>query len=330
MKTLASHRSSPSWFRLKQAVAVALVVAPSFGAVTSSAQSLPPVYPEVGPTTHFINQDTIIGGFPEPAWYKANIPFIDLPDQTVENVYYYRWRVTHEAQKYTGAKNGYIETEFLGPVFYSAPYGGISAAAGHHISEARWVRDRRYLDDYIRFWLRGDGSSAKPANDGVNPNTTDWAHEYSFWAGSALLGRVEVTGDVGFATDLLPDLITFYSRWSPQFNQQLGLYWQTPVWDAMESSASSFQSPDPYHGGNGYRPTINAYQFGDARAISILAALKGDLKTSLQFTSQAVQLQRAQDMYLWDPSTNFYKHVMRDNNPGLTKIVDREEIGFVP
>ncbi len=242
------------------------------------AQTPPPVYPVVGPTTQFINQDAVIGSFPEPAWYKANIPFIDLPDQTIENVYYYRWRVTHEAQKYTGAKNGWIETEFLGPVFYSAPYGGISAAAGHHIAEARWIRDQRYLDDYIRFWLIGDGASAKPANEGVNPNTTDWAHEYSFWAGSALLQRVEVTGNLGFATDLVPALINFYNGWSPQFNPQLGLYWQTPVWDAMEFSASSYQSPDPYHGGNGYRPTINAYQFGDAKAISILAALKRDLR----------------------------------------------------
>ncbi|HXM02181.1 MAG TPA: discoidin domain-containing protein, partial [Chthoniobacterales bacterium] len=108
------------------------------------------------------------------------------------------------------------------------------------------------------------------------------------------------------------------------------LYWQTPVWDAMEYSASSYQSPDPYHGGNGYRPTINAYQFGDAKAIGILAALKGDLATSVQFAVQAAKLQLAQDQYLWDPTTNFYKHVMQANNPSLTKIVDREEIGFVP
>lgn len=330
MKPLGSFLALPLRHAIKPHLTFAIAMAPIFSASTLMAQTPPPVYPEVGPTTQFINQDAVIGSFPEPAWYKANIPFIDLPDQTIENVYYYRWRVTHEAQKYTGAKNGWIETEFLGPVFYSAPYGGISAAAGHHIAEARWIRDQRYLDDYIRFWLTGDGASAKPPDEGVNPNTTDWAHEYSFWAGSALLQRVEVTGNLGFATDLVPALINFYNGWSAQLNSQLGLYWQTPVWDAMEFSASSYQSPDPYHGGNGYRPTINAYQFGDAKAISILAALKGDLATSLQFIKQAVKLQLAQDQYLWDPTTNFYKHVMRDNNPSLTKIVDREEIGFVP
>lgn len=330
MKPFPFGGAMPFRHAVKQSVCLAFAIVPLFGTATVLAQAPGPVYPDVGPTTHFIDQDAVLGGFPEPAWYRANVPFVDLPDDVVQNVYYYRWRVAHEAQKYTGAKNGWIVTEFLGPVSYSAPYGGISAAAGHHIAEARWIRDRRYLDDYLRFWLTGDGASAKPADDSVNLNTTDWAHEYSFWAGSALLQRVEVTGDVGFATDLLPQLITFYDRWSPQFNQQLGLYWQTPVWDAMEYSASSYQSPDPYHGGDGYRPTINAYQFGDAKAISVLADFKGDRATSAQFNEKAIRLQRAQEQYLWDPTTSFYKHVMRDNNPGLTKIVDREEIGFVP
>jgi hypothetical protein len=86
-------------------------------------------------------------------------PFVDLPDQTIESVYYYRWRTAHEALKYTGAKNGWIETDFQPPVGYSAPYNAICAAAGHHIAEGRWIRDQRYLDDYIRYWLTGDGTT---------------------------------------------------------------------------------------------------------------------------------------------------------------------------
>jgi hypothetical protein len=191
MKQLGSFLATPCRRAVKHRLSVALAMAPIFSSTALVAQTPPPVYPEVGPTTQFINQDAVIGALPEPAWYKANIPFIDLPDKTIENVYYYRWRVAHEAQKYTGAKNGWIVTEFLGPVFYSAPYGGISAAAGHHIAEGRWIRDRRYLDDYIRYWLTGDGANAKPANEGVNPNTADWAHEYSFlgWVSIVATGR---------------------------------------------------------------------------------------------------------------------------------------------
>jgi hypothetical protein len=123
MKPFAFFQAARTAQVFNVGLSFALAGIPVFGPATSFAQTPPPVYPEVGPTTHFVNQDTVLSGFSEPAWYKANVPFIDLPAQTIENVYYYRWRVAHEAQKYTGAKNGWIVTEFLGPVFYSAPYG---------------------------------------------------------------------------------------------------------------------------------------------------------------------------------------------------------------
>src|SRR5690606_24795005 len=41
-------------------------------------------------------------------------------------------------------------------------------------------------------------------------------------------------------------------------------------------------------------------------------------------------LQSAQEALLWDEDAQFYKHVMRDDNFEHTKLVDREQIGFVP
>ena len=58
---------------------------------------------------------------------------------------------------------------------------------------------------------------------------------------SAIVNRAKVTGNITFATNLLPELIKFYDDWSDQFNSQLGLYWQTPLFDAMEYSASSYR-----------------------------------------------------------------------------------------
>jgi mannosylglycerate hydrolase MGH1-like protein/F5/8 type C domain-containing protein/glycosyl hydrolase family 65 len=290
----------------------------------------PDLYPPVGAGTNFLNHAALLGNVPEPAWYEANIPFVDVPDQEIRDTYYYRWRTFREALKYTGPKDGWIVSEFLGPVGYSAPNGGIVAAAGHHVYEGRWLRDNRYLDDYVDYWLRGSGAGPKPAEDFLNKNTTDWAHQYSFWAADAVAARAAVDGRSSYAADRLPDLIRQWQRWSPQFNDQLGLYWQTPVWDAMEYTASSYQSPDPYHGGDGYRPTLNAYQYGDAQAIAGLARAKGDIGTANQFEAAATALKANQERWLWDPATNFYKHVMRDGNPGRTKIVDREEIGFIP
>jgi hypothetical protein len=49
-----------------------------------------PVYPEIGPTTHFLDHGALIAGFAESGWYKANIPFIDIPDKQIQEIYYYR------------------------------------------------------------------------------------------------------------------------------------------------------------------------------------------------------------------------------------------------
>ncbi|WP_433616641.1 MGH1-like glycoside hydrolase domain-containing protein [Dactylosporangium sp. CA-139114] len=312
--------------------ALAAIVVPGTTPASATAVAPPPaVYPAVGPTTHILDHAALLGGVPEPAWYEANIPFVDLPDKDIQATYYYRWRTYKEALKYTGPKDGWIVSEFLGPVGYSAPYGGIDAAAAHHIYEGRWLRDQRYVDDYLDYWLRGSGSEAKPATDGLNDNTNDWAHQYSFWAADAAVARAEVSGDWRFLVDRLPDLRRQYEGWkTTNFDAQVGLYWQTPVWDAMEFTASSYQSADPYHGGDGYRPTINAYQYGDARAIALLLRKAGDPVTAARYEREAADLRANVERHLWDPSSSFYKHVMRDGNPSLTPIADREEIGFIP
>ncbi|MBM2615809.1 discoidin domain-containing protein [Actinoplanes sp. LDG1-06] len=280
-----------------------------------------------GKTTQFLDHRALLGGTtPEPDWYEANIPFVDLPDDEIEKTYYYRWRTFKEALKYTGPKDGWIVSEFLGPVGYSAPFGGIDAAAGHHIYEGRWLRDRRYLDDYLDYWLTGSGSEAKPATENLNKNTTDWAHQYSFWAVDAAVARAEVTGDWKFLIDRMPALERQYQGWKKtNFDATRGVYWQTPVWDAMEFTASSYQSDDPYHGGDGYRPTLNAYQYGDARALALLKRRTGDVAAARRYENEAAQLKAATDRVMWDGS--FYKHVMKGQD---TRIADREQIGFIP
>ncbi len=316
------------------AAAVSLTV---LGAATATA-SRPapgpaqpaPLYPSVGAGTHLIDENAKLAGVNDPDWYKANIPFLDVPDQQIEQVYYYRWRDYKEHLRYTDPQDGWISTEFLDCCGYAAPYQAIDAAAGHQISEGRWLRDQQYTDDYVKFWLTGPGASAKPQTDEDNADTSDWAHEYSFWLASAAYGQAEVTGDTSFITGLLPQLVKQWHGWDRQFNPAIGLYWSVPVWDAMEFSASSYASSDPYHGGAGYRPTLNSYQYGDAVAISKIAALAGDPRTSREYQQKASALQSAMQRYLYDSSSKFYYHVARDDNPSLAKLATREEIGFVP
>ena len=56
---------------------------------------------------------------------------------------------------YTGAQYGYMSSEFLHPVGYGAPYGGIVAAAGHHINDGRWLRTQQYGRDLVNYTVVG-------------------------------------------------------------------------------------------------------------------------------------------------------------------------------
>lgn len=316
-----------SWRRTRGVVAwLATAVLLGFPGVATAAENAP----APGGGTHFLDHAAALAGYADPAWYEANIPFVDLPDATMQSVYYYRWRVWKEHLRYTDPADGWISTEFLDCCGYAAPYQAINAAAGHQLTEGRWLRDPGYAQDYLRFWLTGPGAGPKPATDDVNADTTDWAHEYSVWLATSAYGQAQVSGDFAPLRELLPDLVRQYRGWDKQFNAQLGLYWSVPVWDAMEFSASSYESPEPYHGGAGYRPTLNSYQYGDAVAISRIADSVGDHRLAAEYAQRAAGLKASLQKWLWDPARGFYYAMPRDDNPEHRLSGSREQIGFVP
>ncbi|WP_224360321.1 MGH1-like glycoside hydrolase domain-containing protein [Hyalangium versicolor] len=270
--------------------------------------------------TQFLNPDSFLSGYAEPNWYKSNIPFFEAPDRQIQDVYYYRWYAFLQHIRYATPGVGYIVNEFVNSVWYSEKFDTINAAAGHHIYEARWLRDPRYLDDYETFWLRGGGG----------------VRQYSFWIADAFYARYLVNGDATFVKDLLPELVENFEAWSDHYEPSVGLYWQVPVWDASEYTIGSYQTNDPYHGGKGYRPSLNAYQYGDARAIAKLAQITGDSALASQYESRAAAIKATTQSKLWDPSRKFFFHMMRDNQaqaypyPEGTLLDGREHFGFVP
>ncbi|WP_433440802.1 MGH1-like glycoside hydrolase domain-containing protein [Nonomuraea sp. CA-141351] len=323
----------------RTAVALAMLaalVAPTALTLTpanAATPAPPPAYPEPGPGTAFLDHRALLAGYAEPEWYEANIPFLEVPDREIQDVYYYRWSTYKRHIRYTDSATGDIITEFHNAPGYAAPLGGIVAAAGHHVYEGRWLRDTRPLDDYLTYWLQGPGKSPKPKEEYLNKDTDDWAHEYAWWAADAAYQRYLVTGDASFVENLLPDLVRQYDKWGGQYDKDLGLYWSVPVWDAMEYTASSYETDpaDPYHGGAGYRPTLNAYQYGDARAIAAIARMRGDGALSRTFEQRAASLRDALHRYLWDPERQFFYHKARaDLDPQRKLVSTREQIGFVP
>lgn len=96
-------------------------------------------------STSFVDGLSKLVDYAEPDWFLANIPFLEVPDPAIEAVYYYRWTSLKRHLRYTTPGAGYIVTEFVHKVGYSQKFDTINAAAGHHIDEAKWLRDSRYV-----------------------------------------------------------------------------------------------------------------------------------------------------------------------------------------
>jgi predicted GH43/DUF377 family glycosyl hydrolase len=238
----------------------------------------------------------------EKAWdfLKANIPLLDCPDDQINEIYYFRWWTYRKHIEETPA--GFVITEFLPAVGWAGKYNSIDCAAGHHIHEGRWLSDPRYLDDYSLFWFRKGGEPRR----------------YSFWAAESLWARYLVTGNERLIKELLPDLIANYEAWESTHRDGNGLFWQTDDRDGMEVSI----------GGDGYRPTINSYMYGDAVAIAHIAALAGREDAAKKFTARAAEIKRLVQEKLWDPEEHFFEVLPRRAEARRSGV--REELGYTP
>ena len=150
-------------------LAAALSLALTVGTVASTATvasgiSAPTLYARNATAgTSFLNHTALLGSINDKPWFEANIPFLDVPDTQIRDVYYYRWQTYKEHLVYTGPEYGYLSNEFLQPVSYGAPYGGVVAAAGPQITEGRWLRSA--VRERRRQLLAG-GARSIPEADG--------------------------------------------------------------------------------------------------------------------------------------------------------------------
>ena len=160
------------------------------------------------------------------SWIETNVPLFTCPDPDVERTYYYRWWTFRKHIKQT--PKGFVLTEFLHPVRHAGEHNTVSCALGHHVAEGRWVRDRRYIDEYLNFWLRGGDK------DGLQKHY----HQYSGWTAWAAYERWLADGNTARLTSLLDPLVLDYRKWEEERLLPSGLFWQYDVRDGMEESAS--------------------------------------------------------------------------------------------
>jgi len=264
------------------------------------------------------------------SWYEAHIPFFESPDTAMDATYYYRWELVTKHLTYGSPETGYTFTEFIDRPFWSGAHGAISCPLGHQFYEVRWLKDRRIIDDFARYWFEAPGAQSR---------------SYSNWYGDAMWATYLVLGDTAFLRTVLPHMKAQYAGWlAERYDPAHGMFFWDGLHDGMEVNINSRLTDDEQTGAEGYRPTLNSYLYADALAISRAAALLGDEATAEGYAARAATLKRRVQAELWDPEREFFLHQFaRDELGGIrAKSLTyetgtyagsphgREAIGFIP
>ena len=152
----------------------------------------------------------------------ANLPLFDASDADLVSAYYYRAKSYKSHLVPTDWIDiKYVSSEFGPTVPWGGVYGTINAAAGHQITEGRWLRDRSFMDGLVRFWVgsqNGGGPSGVGPSGAFEPGAGHFANgtkgktgscAYSSWILSASLKVAAVRGDMQLGHDFKGRAVSF-------------------------------------------------------------------------------------------------------------------------
>ena len=227
-------------------------------------------------------------------WYAEKIPFFESPDPELDATYYYRWEVVTKHLVYGAPATGYTFTEFIDRPYWSGRYGSISCPLGHQAYEIRWLKDRRIVEDFGRYWFETPGAEPR---------------SYSNWYGDAMWATYLVTGDSTVLRAVYPHMEEQVAGWTAEhWDGEHGMYRWVGAWDGMETNINSRLTDDEFGGAEGYRPTLNSYLFADMRALAQAAALFGEEEKARSYEARARALKARVQEELWDPEREFFFH----------------------
>ena len=234
-------------------------------------------------------------------WMLKNIPFFECSQDTLEEIYYYRW--------WTYRKHIIKEGDYYTMTEFISWQNANSSAYCHQVAEGRWMRDKTFLDQYTRYWFRNPDKARR-----------DRFHKYSQWSTDAIYRRYLVNKDTAFIVDLFDDLVSDYKKWESEKKLPSGLFWQYDVRDAMEESISGSETE------KNVRPTINSYMAANALALSKIAKIAGKSSVADQYQAIYTSIREKMIKAMWDSDAKFFK-VQFENG----KLSDaREAIGYIP
>ncbi|KAL4967021.1 Six-hairpin glycosidase-like protein [Aspergillus stella-maris] len=258
-------------------------------------------------------------------WYTDRIPLFETSNAALQEVYYYRWSLFRSHQRDLGSL-GYLSTEFINDVSWqTSPWAILINAANYHLREGRWSRDRRFKEDYADVLFSDitvHTQFSEVLADGV-------------WQGYL------VDGVLDDAVSRLESMKGVYEVWNATldiggFDPSKGMYYIQPLTDATEYTIASIDASggyDGFLGGLAFRPSINTYQFANAKAISNLAALSGDEVTATEYADKAETIKGLVQENLWNTTLEHFIdrfYVDNENVSYWDPIRGRELVGYVP
>jgi glycogen debranching enzyme len=118
------------------------------------------------------------------------------------------------------------------------------------------------MNGYINYLCREGGNNRR-----YSESIADAAYAYYL-----------VNGDRNFIVAQLDSMKQTYDQWIDHWDSSKNLYYIPAMPDATEYTIASIDASggkDGFEGGDAFRPTINSYMYGNAMAISRIAALSG-------------------------------------------------------
>ena len=253
-------------------------------------------------------------------WYLNNIPFFECSDKQIQDVYYYRWKL-YKAHIRNVGDNSFVITEFINHVAWDRePYCTINAATMHHIYEGRWLKDNRYMDGYINNMYQSGGNN----------------RHYSESIADAAYARYLVNSDSSFLMQHLDSMKEMYNQWYDHWDAAKNLYYIPAMPDATEYTIASIDASNGKGGfdsGEAFRPTINSYMYGNAMAISRIAAMKNDEVARKEYLQKANELKANVEHDLWNDSLQHFTDRFKQDNQYVHYwdfIRGRELAGMIP
>jgi len=264
-------------------------------------------------------------------WYERNIPFLEIDDPEIQQIYFYRWKLFRSHVREIG-EQGTTVLEFLDNVPWARqPYTDLNDSSSFHLLEGRWLRDPGIVDSLIDHLYTGGG------ND----------RHFSEWIAAATEDTTLVTGDPGPALKHLDTMQHIFNLWDDHLDRQRDLYWIEPLLDATEYTISSIdasgagfelkasadQNQNGFTRGFAFRPSINSYQYANALAIARLAAIAGKPEVAEDYTQRAEKIRAAVLEQLWNPSLTHFTDRYARSTKYVTVgdfIRGRELVGYVP